>query len=41
VVRIHSPRFFLPYLNENLARLATILRENGIIDALPDPLPVL
>jgi protein tyrosine/serine phosphatase len=31
----------LPYLNENLARLATILREKGVIDGAPDPLPVL
>ncbi len=31
----------LPYLNENLARLATILHDQGLLDQFPDPLPVL
>jgi hypothetical protein len=31
----------LPYLNENLARLAATLHDQGVIDEIPDPLPVL
>ena len=31
----------LPYLNDNLGRLAAILHEKGVLDAIPDPLPVL
>jgi protein tyrosine phosphatase (PTP) superfamily phosphohydrolase (DUF442 family) len=31
----------LPYLNENLGRLATILHEKGLLDEIPDPLPTL
>jgi len=31
----------LPYLNENLARLAATLSEKGVIDGVPNPLPVL
>jgi len=31
----------LPYINENLPQLATILHEKGILDKVPDPLPVL
>ncbi len=31
----------LPYLNENLGRIATILHDKGFFDAVPDPLPVL
>ncbi len=41
MVQVHSPRFFLSYLNENLARLATILHDEGVVDEIPDPLPVL
>lgn len=31
----------LPYLNENLPRLAAILRDQGLFDEIPNPLPVL
>lgn len=31
----------LPYLNDNLGRLATILHEKGLLDEIPYPLPVL
>jgi protein tyrosine/serine phosphatase len=31
----------LPYLNENLAPLATILHDRGILAEIPDPLPIL
>jgi protein-tyrosine phosphatase len=31
----------LPYIDENLARLATILHDRGLLDEVPDPLPVL
>ncbi len=31
----------LPYLNDNLGRLATILHEKGLLDEIPSPLPVL
>jgi protein tyrosine/serine phosphatase len=31
----------LPYLNENLAKIATILHDRGLLDEIPDPLPVL
>jgi len=31
----------LPYLNENLGRLATLLHDQGLLDQVPDPLPVL
>ncbi len=31
----------LPYLNDNLGRLATIFQEKGVLDVVPDPLPVL
>jgi protein tyrosine phosphatase (PTP) superfamily phosphohydrolase (DUF442 family) len=31
----------LPYINENLARIATILRARGLLDEVPDPLPIL
>ena len=31
----------LPYLNENLAKIATILHDKGLLDAIPDPLPIL
>jgi len=31
----------LPHLDDNLARLATTLHDQGVIDGIPDPLPVL
>jgi protein tyrosine/serine phosphatase len=31
----------LPYLNENLGKIATILHNRGLLDEIPDPLPVL
>lgn len=31
----------LEYVNENLGRLAVLLQEMGVIDSIPDPLPVL
>jgi protein-tyrosine phosphatase len=31
----------LPYLNDNLGRLAAMLHEKGLLDEIPDPLPVL
>jgi protein tyrosine phosphatase (PTP) superfamily phosphohydrolase (DUF442 family) len=31
----------LPYLNENLGKIATILHDRGLLDAIPDPLPLL
>jgi protein tyrosine phosphatase (PTP) superfamily phosphohydrolase (DUF442 family) len=31
----------LPYLNANLGRVATILHDQGLLDEIPDPLPVL
>ncbi len=31
----------LPYLNDHLGRIATILHEKSLLDAVPDPLPVL
>ena len=31
----------LPYLNQNLGEIAALLREQGIIESIPDPLPVL
>jgi hypothetical protein len=36
----HNPNL-LPYLNENLGAIATILREKGFIAEIPAPLPVL
>jgi protein tyrosine/serine phosphatase len=36
----YNPKL-LPYINENLGRLATILHDKGILDKIPDPLPVL
>ena len=31
----------LPYLNENLGKIATTLHNRGLLDEIPDPLPVL
>jgi protein tyrosine/serine phosphatase len=31
----------LPYLNENLGKIATILHDRGLLDEIPNPLPVL
>jgi protein tyrosine phosphatase (PTP) superfamily phosphohydrolase (DUF442 family) len=35
-----NPRL-LPYLNDNLAQVAAILHSEGLLDKIPDPLPVL
>jgi len=34
-------RVLLDYINEHLAELATMLRDAGVIDEIPSPLPVL
>lgn len=31
----------IPYLNQHMAELAQLLKDDGIIDKIPDPLPVL
>lgn len=31
----------LPYLNANLGKIATILHDRGLLDAIPNPLPIL
>jgi len=31
----------VPYINENLGRLAALLHERGLLEEIPDPLPVL
>jgi protein tyrosine phosphatase (PTP) superfamily phosphohydrolase (DUF442 family) len=36
----HNPHL-LPYLNANLGRVATVLHDQGLLDEIPSPLPVL